>query len=98
MGTQKLLLVERSLFCCRLETPFRAAMIKIAYSNAFDGLMIVVIIVNTLVIAFEDPSDPNLLLGKPDMYNPLNRFVNWADYGFTCWCVGLLRVCLAFVG
>ena len=80
---RKMLLVERSLFCFRLDNKLRWAAIQAAYSPVFDAILVTIIVVNTLLIAMEDPSDPNLAQGNPAMYTPLNQVVHSSDYVFT---------------
>ena len=79
----KLHLVEYSLFCLRLDSPVRSAAIYAAYSSAFDAILITVIVINTLVIAMEDYSDPFLVQGVSEQFTPLNQFVAFSDYVFT---------------
>ena len=84
---KKLLLEERSIFCCPLRHPFRKGAIVAAYSPAFDIVLVVVIMLNTVVIAMEDHSDPNLG-GDAALYTPLNQFVHYSDFFFTACYLG----------
>ena len=80
---QKMHLVEWSLLCCHIRNPLRAGAIQAAYSVTFDAILITIIVVNTLVIAMEDPSDPFLSQGAVGSLTPLNTFVANADHVFT---------------
>ena len=51
-----MLLVERSLCCCSIDSLVRQAIIRVAFSKVFDVVLIVVIFLNTIVIAMEDLS------------------------------------------
>ena len=80
---KKLLLEERSLCCCALRSRVRFAAIRAAYSPVFDGVLVAVIVLNTLVIAMEDLSDPQLVGNLPDSYSTINQFVFYSDFVFT---------------
>ena len=82
-----MLLVERSLCCCSIDSLVRQAIIRVAFSKVFDVVLIVVIFLNTIVIAMEDQSDAFLQQTDPTKFSALNQFVYTSDFWFTALCV-----------
>lgn len=83
MHGKKLQLVERSLCCCHIDSPCRIGFIRVAYSKAFDTVLVIVILCNTIVLAMEDQSDAYLAQQDPMLFSPLNQFVYTSDFWFT---------------
>ena len=80
---QRLLLVERSCGCCTLQHPCRKWAIRTTFSQSFDFAIVAIVIVNTLVLAIENKTDPYLQQSDPSQFSTLNQIVFTSEALFT---------------